>query len=153
MAKQLIYLPEPDEATRQRITEVKFYLFIESVLKAYPTQDLKYLQFLETLADMTGASRTIISAAAMAIQTPSTAPTKMESVVVLRYLDYPIRNVQTLIGISGMTYYKHLNNYVRYGTFLVPKLDQNQHKELEKFLTGVKELLGEAVGVLNYDAY
>lgn len=151
MGKKLTFLPPLTQSTAQRIIEIRFHLFVNSLVSTNGLLDNKVTSVLESLADLVGVSRNVIVASAIQIDTPGYKPIKQEIVGALAYLNFPIRNIQKLIGISTNTYYKHLQDFIKNQGYLHPKFETERLKVINEFLSRTNTLLTLGMETLKYD--
>lgn len=144
--------------TIQRIKEVQFYLFLESMVYKYSRGNQQIIDIVESLATMFGCRPTMINSLIDYFKNPAYKPDYTELSIACFILGIPVRQTIQITGIGNGTYYKHLEAYIKKGEYdLVPRFNPEQHEEMSKFLKQAKRMFNTVTHTLKgndiYDEY
>ena len=134
-------LKEPNELTKKRVLEVKFYLFAEVFLNKLGEHSVFKTDMLGILANAFNLNTTALLSALNTINHPMYKPSQKEIVVASHLMDIIVRAITNskLVSVGG--YYNILKDYIIEGEpTLFPKLPENLHEHIELFFTHTNKL-------------
>lgn len=131
-------LREPNMITKQRILEIRFYLFIETFLNQLGKHSSYKAEMLGILCNAFNLDTSALLATMNALENPHYKPSAKELVIVNHLSRTPVRHLTSQKLVSNGSYYNYLQDYIDEGEpTLQPKLQEIHHKNLETFFNNV----------------
>ena len=134
-------LREPNELTKKRVLEVKFFLFAEVFLNKLGEHSVFKTDMLGILSNALNLNTTALLSALNTINHPMYKPSQKEIVVACHLMNIIVRvpTESKLVSIGG--YYNILKDYIiEDEPTLFPKLPENLHEHIELFFTHTNKL-------------
>jgi len=136
--KPLSY-PEQD-----RLIELDFYMFINSLLEKY-NQSVIIYDIIDTLANLFGCNITQLRSIVQGINTSSSAiiPDKEELGVLLYKSGLSVRKIRKATKIHPQTLYRLIETYKRDGQLeFSPRLDEEVFLQVKTFMIKLEDIMG-----------
>lgn len=131
-------LREPNMITKQRILEIRFYLFIETFLNHLGKHSSYKAELLGILCNAYNLDTSALLATMNALENPHYKPSAKEMVIVNHLSGTPVRHLTSQKIVATGTYYTYLQEYIDEGEpTLQPKLQEIHHRNLETFFDNV----------------
>ena len=133
--KRSLYLPKPKEIEKERMEEVKFFLFVNKVLKLARGAGLDdHLSLMRPLIAITNTSENLMLAAVKEIMSIAAKPHDLEVAVTARYMKFPYLFVEKNL-MHARKYHDLLVEYRDNQDMneLLPKLPEELTSEIIKF--------------------
>jgi hypothetical protein len=138
--KKTIFLPKPNEAEKERMEEVKFFLFVNKATRAARGAGLDdQLAFIRPAIAITNTSENLIMAAVKEIMSIAAKPHELEVAVTAKFMKYPYLFVE-----------KNLMHSRKYQTLL---MEYRDNKDMNELLPKLPEELTSEIIKFNREMY
>ena len=140
-------LQPPSDVTKQRILEVKFYLFMESFLLRVGENTTFKTDILGVLSNTLNMNTAALLAILNTLAHPMYKPTQKEITVATNIMGIPVRTVTNQKLVSNGNYYRILQDYIDEGEpVMFPKLTDDMRDQIQLFFD-------HASGIFEYVSY
>lgn len=140
--KKTIEMPTLTKMEKERIEEIKFFLFVSKLMRlARSTGSEDEFALLRNCIEITQCNETILTIAANNILTLANKPQEIEVAVAAKYMEYPYRFIEKRL-MHSRKFYKLITEYLENKELnvLYPKLGDMTQAVVE-FNKKVRELL------------
>jgi hypothetical protein len=147
--KRTLKIPELTSIEKQRLLEIDLYLMVTRLFDQMGDK-LETHEFIETLANSSKASISVVKTVITSIRNPQSQlrPSKDELVTLLYRSGKPVSQICRIANTTPNTVYNYINNMYRHETIpeFTPKLKPEILEQVEKFTKKLKV-------ITNYDEY
>lgn len=151
--KKTLFMPLLNKAEKDRIEEVKFFLFVfrmQKLARSVGAEDEQAI--LKNVIELTQSNETLILLAANNITTLACKPQDIEVAVTAKYSGYPYRYIEKRL-MHSRKFYDLVNEYINNHeqNMLFPRLQEEITAEIVEFNKKVRERICPIVYFLNND--
>lgn len=142
-------LKEPTQPTKDRLLEIKFYLFIKSFLHKAGEHTSFKTDMLGIIANTYNINTSALLAVLNTMEHPQYKPTQQEIIIGTHLMGITVRTLTEQNLVSSGTYYNTLKTYMADGEpTLFPKLTENLREVIKIFFESTDGLFTHVTNVM-----